>query len=152
MFFFPAKDEFLIYPFSKEYVQGQLMHQLTLPENKKVFIGWLEGDKFKISKKLIRPDNFVPVIQGFIEASSKGVIIILKYRLMYSTKMFLLFWSLILLFLSLFFTFRYEVYLYGIISLGVGVLNYLIVYFNFRKQVHISHDLFINILNTNSAV
>lgn len=151
MIFFPAKDEFLIFPISREHALRRLINELTLPAGaEKKFIGWVEGDQFNISKKLDRPDNFVPVIKGSIDSSSKGIIIILKYRLMFSTKMFLLMWTVILLFLSLFFTLKYNAYLYGTLALGVGVLNYLIVYFNFRKQVRISHDLLINVLNTSA--
>jgi hypothetical protein len=152
MLFLPAKDEFLIFPFSKEYARRQLKDELALSssDKNKKFVGWIEGENFRICKKLSRPDNFSPVLKGTIDASSKGIIIVIKYRLMFSTKMFLLFWSLLLLFLSLFFILQYNAILYGIIALAMGIINYLIVYINFRKQVKVSHDLFINVLDPQS--
>lgn len=148
MLFLPSKDEFLIFPFSMEFARRQIISELTLTSTRdKKFIGWIEGEKFRISKKLARPDNFSPVLKGTIEESSKGIIIVVKYRLMFSTKLFLLFWSIILLFLSIFFILQYDAFLYGVIAMATGVINYLIVYVNFKKQVRISHDLFINMLD-----
>lgn len=148
----PAKDEFLIFPFSQEYALRQLLNELALKpsDRDKKFTGWIEGDKFRLSKKLSRPDNFSPVIKGTIESSSKGIIVVVKYRLMFSTKVFLVFWSVLLLFLSIFFILQYNAILYGVIAMAMGIINYLIVYINFKKQVKISHDLFINVLDPKS--
>ena len=152
MYFLPAKDEFLIFPFSKEYALRQLSSQLaqSRADKYKTFVGLVEGDRFRICKRLTRPDNFTPIMNGIIETSSKGIIILIKYRLLFSTKIFLIFWSLLLLFLALFFILQYNITLYGVIAIGMGIINYLIVYFNFHKQVRISHDLLINVLDPQS--
>lgn len=149
MLLIPAKDELLVFSLTKEQVQDRLIEELAQSASEKGFIGWLEGENFQISRKLSRPDNFSPLLKGIIDSTSKGSIIFMNYRLMFSTRMFLIFWSVILLLLSLFFILKYNAYLYGAIAFGVGVFNYVIVYFNFKKQIRISREQFINMMNSN---
>ena len=148
MIFFPSKSEFLILPLTRDEIQRKLQQELTLSKNAQSqrFVGWIEGDKFQISMKLSRPNNYVPLMIGSIDSSSKDSIIFLKYQLMFSTKLFLGLWSIILLFLAFFFSLKFHEHLYALIAFVLGVINYLIVYYNFRKQLKISHDLFVQMM------
>ncbi|MGK7391527.1 MAG: hypothetical protein ACNS60_14325 [Candidatus Cyclobacteriaceae bacterium M2_1C_046] len=148
MILIPAKEETLVLPYSYEKVILRISLHLDTQgdQPEKTFNGWIKPTTFKIIQKVRRPDNYIPLIIGKIEPTSKGCILFIKYRLLYSTRMFLVFWSILLILLSLFFGLEHKVYLYASLALGIGILNYLIVYFNFKKKVKISHELLLKVL------
>lgn len=144
----PARDETIVLPYDYQKVMLKIVQHLDVEGNipYKAFNGWVKNDRFKISQKVKRPDNYIPLVTGKIESTSKGSILFLKYRLIYSTRMFLIFWSVLLILLTLFFGIQYKAYLYSTIALSLGIVNYLIVYFNFKKKVKISHELLLKVL------
>lgn len=148
MILIPAKDETIVLPIDFITVFNKLVNQIDMDNGNpnKLFNGRINNNIFKISQKIKRPDNYIPLIIGKIEETSKGSIIFLKYRLMFSTKMFLIFWSVILILLTLFFSIMYEAYLYAGIAAVLGGINYAIVYYNFKKKVKINHELLIKLL------
>lgn len=150
MFFYPERNEILVLPFTEKYAQDKVLSELAIPpgSEKKSFSGWIEGNTFELTRHLNRPDNYSPIIKGVIDASSKGIIIFLNYKLMFSTRLFLTLWTVILIFFMFFFYFKYDAHLYGAISLLMAIINYLVVYLNFKKQVAVCHDLFVNVFDT----
>ena len=150
MFFYPERNEILVLPFTEKYAQDKVLSELAIPpgSEKKSFSGWIEGNTFELIRHLHRPDNYSPIIKGMIDASSKGIIIFLSYKLMFSTRLFLTLWTVILIFFTFFFYIKYDAHLYGAVSLLMAIINYLVVYLNFRKQVSVCHDLFVNVFDT----
>lgn len=148
MIFIPSKNETLVLPFDHPTVLHKLMKNIDSVGDQRlmVFNGWIKTNTFKITQKIKRPDNFIPVVDGLIESSTKGSIIFLRYRLLFSTKMFLIFWSVLLLLLAIFFGVEKDSYYYAAIALLVGVVNYLIVYMNFKKKVKTTHELLLKVL------
>ncbi|WP_017731156.1 hypothetical protein [Nafulsella turpanensis] len=116
-------------------------------ENKFLFNGWLKEGRFRISRKVSHPENFLPLMSGRIEGTSVGSILFVRYRMFSSVVMFLIFWSLICLLLSLFFLLVHQETLYALLSFGLGVINYVISTKNFFLQVRSSQKALDKALN-----
>jgi hypothetical protein len=112
-----------------------------------VFQGLIADDHFRISQSLRHPNNFVPMIEGHLDETSHGSIIFIKYKLFFSSVMFLVFWTFITLGAGAFLIFSNENLWYAGLAFFLGALNYLIVILNFNKQVVISHNLLLDKLN-----
>lgn len=109
-----------------------------VPEHHFLFNGWVRKNRFKLSRRNIRPDNFLPIIDGIIEGTSKGSIVFLRYRMFFATIAFLVFWSIVTMLIALYFYIYEKIYLYAAISFLLGIANYVIAVLNFKKQVKIS--------------
>ena len=112
-----------------------------------LFNGWLKEDSFRISRRVEHPENFLPLMSGRIEGTSVGSILFVRYSMFSSVIMFLIFWSVISLLLSLFFLLVHQETLYAAISLGVGIINYVIATKNFFMQVRSSQKALNKALN-----
>lgn len=141
----PRKRETLILPFPAHQVLGRLSVAtqpalLTEPKagNGIRFIGQISHTHFKISRKINYPQNYLPLIKGNIEATSRGCIIFLKYKLFFSSLFFFLFWTIVTLIMGLAFLLYSQEYVYAAISFGSGIVNYVVTVLNFHKQVKIS--------------
>lgn len=152
MYLLPIKRETLVLPYEQEEVFRKLWKVSRpvrakdplpdVPEASFLFNGWVKKNQFKISRKIARPDNFLPVIAGTIEGTSKGSIVFLRYRMFFATIVFLIFWSFVTTLIALYFYFFEKIYLYATISFLLGILNYVIAVLNFKKQVKISSRTF----------
>lgn len=111
------------------------------------FNGWIKRNEFKIFRRLKSPENFLPLIKGSIEETSKGCLIFLRYSLFFSSNFFLVFWSVVTLFMSIFFIVAYDKVIYAVISLVLGVGNYAIAMANFNIQVKKSSEVLRNLLD-----
>lgn len=100
-----------------------------------VFIGVWDREHFNISLVLKIPNNFVPVVKGGIISSQEGILVRLTYSLFPATKKLLLFWTLISFLLTLFFVGIYNAWLYGAISFGFCLVNYIMAREYFKIQV-----------------
>lgn len=109
----------------------------TVEENF-LFNGWVKETRFRISRKVRHPENFLPIIIGDIEGTSTGSILFIRYRLFFSSALFLIFWSAISLLLCLFFLLVHKQYIYAFIALSLGILNYVIATKNFHLQIRSS--------------
>ena len=118
-----------------------------MPSEGLVFQGVLEDDRFRVSEKIKQPNNYVPLIEGSVEPTSHGSLIFITYKLFFSSFLFLSFWSVICMGLSIFLALSVRNYIYAALALGLGILNYVITVLNFRKQVTISHALLMDTLN-----
>lgn len=129
------------------------LHLATMPAEKRekgsgaVFQGLIADDHFRISQNLRHPNNFVPLIEGTLDETSHGSIIYIKYKLFFSSVMFLVFWTFITIGAGAFLIFVNSNIWYAALAFGLGGLNYLIVILNFNKQVRISHNLLLEKLN-----
>lgn len=101
---------------------------------------------FKISKIIQRANTFIPLLTGKIENTSSGSIIFLKYRLFPGALFLLIFWSVILLIVSICcFCFVREIEI-GLGCLVAAILNYLSTLLFFGRQLKISRKLFFDII------
>lgn len=148
MYLLPIERETWVLPYDEEEIFKKLWRvskpiKIADPmpdvlEHHFLFNGWVRKNSFKLSRKIVRPNNFLPIIDGRIEGTSKGSIIFLKYRMFFATIAFLVFWSIITTLIALYFYIYEKIYLYSVISLFLGVANYVIAVLNFKKQVKIS--------------
>lgn len=100
-----------------------------------LFNGWIKENQFRISRKIRHPETFLPIIIGRIEGTSVGSILFIQYRLFFSAAMFLIFWTIVCLLMSLFFLILHQEYIYAAVAFGLGLSNYIIATKNFHIQV-----------------
>ncbi|MGK7394991.1 MAG: hypothetical protein ACNS62_10475 [Candidatus Cyclobacteriaceae bacterium M3_2C_046] len=144
MTFFPYKKETLVLPHEAGQLENLLVRyvkparQMSSPplgsgkSSEAIFNGCIAEGKFRISMIIKVPQNFLPLITGRIEATSRGCLVFLHYQLFYSTLLFIMMWSIICLMMALLFFLAYKIYLYGIIALIAGLINYGIALVNFN--------------------
>ena len=150
MWGWPTEQETLVLPVSA----GEAAHRLreatqssddrepsSIGHSDFVFNGQVKKRSFRLSRKITRPNNFLPFITGQIESTSQGCLLFVQYRLFTMTTAFLVFWLIVTLGFG-FFLARYErLYHYAALSIGVGIVNYVVAVLNFKKQVTISRRL-----------
>jgi hypothetical protein len=110
-------------------------------ETKFLFNGWIKGYRFRISRKIRHPENFLPLIIGRIESTSVGSILFIRYRLFFSAALFLIFWTVISLLLGLFLLILQQEYLYAAVAFSLGIGNYVIATKNFHIQIRSSRKM-----------
>lgn len=107
-------------------------------EDELLFNGWVKKYRFRLSRKVNRANNFLPLMSGRIESSSMGSIVFIQYRLFVWTLSFLIFWSVLTSLIALYFFVYERIYINAIFSLLLGLANYAVAVLNFHKQVKIS--------------
>lgn len=100
-----------------------------------LFNGKVYAERFTISRKIDRPDNFIPLIKGEWIGSDKGSLMRITYQLFGSTLMFLGFWTIVCILSSLLMAFFYQEYMLAVSVLLIGLLNYWVSISNFKKRV-----------------
>ncbi|MEQ9443605.1 MAG: hypothetical protein RIG62_31490 [Cyclobacteriaceae bacterium] len=151
MAWIPVENETLVLPYPAEEVFMRI-RQVTKPlepylplasqEEKTIqFNGVVKPDGFHLSRKLTRPNSFLPMITGKVAPTSKGCIVFLSYKMFSATLLFIGFWSIITLLIALYFMLYEKLHAYGGIAIGIGLMNYIISLLSFQKQVVISSRL-----------
>jgi len=142
-FFYPSQSETRLVSLNKEQLYQNLEKHIkpikdaAFAEESEdyLFNGIWNEAGFSISLKLKISNNFVPVIDGSIISSDEGLLIRLNYDFFPSTKKLLLFWTILTLAITLFFVVLYQAWLYGAISFGFCLVNYILSRENFKIQV-----------------
>ena len=80
-------------------------------------------------------------IQGKYLESTEGTLIHLSYEMFPATKRLLLFWTVLTLLITAFFVGLHQAWLYGAISFGFCLVNYILSRANFRNQVRKSRRM-----------
>ncbi len=111
------------------------------------FNGVIHDKTFKISLVIDKADSFLPLITGKIETTPLGCILFLNYRLFPGSGFFLAFWSLVTLVLAVFFLTARDEPVYGLISLLIGIVNYLFARNHFVRKIKKSQAIFHKLLN-----
>ena len=153
----PYHTETLVSVLSKKEVLGHLMRVTrevnfldsrtqVLPDGIK-FNGMIGQEGFRISRVVRRGETFLPLVRGEVEETPRGSIIFLKFQLFPTTVFFLAFWSIILLAFSAFYFFVIQNFNYGLLCLGLGVVNYLLGMFFFHRQVKMTRGVFHDLIN-----
>ena len=112
------------------------------------FIGSIGDASFSITRYLSRPENFMPLIQGQIEAVSRGCLLSLRYTLQFSSRMFVIFWTITTLLFAMFLWFIQSNWQFGMAALGVLALNILVTHVNFQRQYRRSREILMEVLDT----
>jgi hypothetical protein len=106
-----------------------------------LFNGIWNKENFSISLILKISNNFVPIISGNVLSSDEGTLVKLKYEMFPATKKLLMFWTIITLLITLFFIGIYQAWLYGAISFGFCVVNYILSREHFKIQTRKSRRM-----------
>ncbi len=110
------------------------------------FVGQVGKSSFNITRFLNRPENFMPMIQGSIEPVARGSILSLKYTLQFSSRMFVIFWTVTALLFAVFLWFIQSNWKLGLFALGFLVLNMVITHVNFQRQFVRSREILMEVL------
>jgi len=114
--------------------------------NRYVFTGWSKGERFRISLKITKPNNYIPLIVGKAEATSSGCLVFVTYKLFPVTSMFLVFWSLFIALIGIVTTYQYQSYVYCIAATGIIAFTYWIVWSNFKIQLRLTRQALLKVL------
>lgn len=141
--FYPADEEVRLIPTGKEQLLQALDRHVEPIDRKRqkesdksyLFTGAWNEQGFSISLKLKISNNFIPIISGEILDSEEGILIKSRFNLFPATKKLLLFWTVLTILITLFFVGIYQAWLYGAISLGFCLVNFILTRENFKIQV-----------------
>ena len=147
----PAHDETLVLPLSSEEVCNRFSRVTrndfaSTQDSSILFSGWIKEDRFRISFKINRPNNYVALINGKIEPTSSGCLVFLDYKLFPTTKLFLTFWLLFTCLFSVTIGFQYANFWYTLSGLAIAVCIYWITWSNFKIQLKITRNALLKIL------
>ena len=163
MQFFPFLSETYVSAFSKDEIKEKLypfIKSNDTPDispteriyfqsktNKEfLFEGWISDSQFRICQYTGFPEQFVPMIYGKIEATSKGCILFLDYRLLKATLFFWIMGIFIFGIIGIIFLFiernMSSFFLMMLFFLG----TYSVLMLNFIQKVKISKQLIKKIL------
>ncbi len=147
----PYQNSILVLPFSADAIEFKLRQKIkplpdgfshVSPADKSyLFNGTIADYKFRISKQISHADNFLPLIVGKIESSSKGSILFITYRMFPSTLLFMGFFSLMLLLAALFFLLVEKNWSTSLFLFFILVGIYIISVLDFNHKVKISRTL-----------
>lgn len=134
----PVRRETLIIPEQREAVLKRLRANTGAarrsdPDNK-TFMGRVKENQIQISLQVNRPENFIPQISGVFEETSTGCILFLKYTLLFSSRMFVIFWSLTSLFFAIglwYFNSNFWLAMGATVALA---MNIIVTHANFQRQ------------------
>ncbi|WP_224996675.1 hypothetical protein [Cesiribacter sp. SM1] len=146
----PYKQETFVLPYPAEEALNRLRPHTrpveegfefsTAEEKRFLFNGVVKKGIFRISRRVQKPENFLPLLLGRLETTSVGCLLFVSYRLFFSTAMYLVFWSVVCLLLTLFFLIYHQAWLYAAIAFGTGCVQYIIAIKNFSWQVNRSRQ------------
>jgi hypothetical protein len=150
----PRQTETVISPLQPSEINRRLDGLTASPslrsnrtEEDKLFQGRVHNRSFVLSRKISHPNNFIPLVNGRIESTSKGSIIFIKYSLFKSSLLFLSFAIGIAFIIGLLFILLDLPELYSITAFALGLANYLVTLLNFNRQVRMTHEALLEALN-----
>lgn len=140
----PVRRETLIIPQEKETVMARLGENINSgrrsEQGEKLFTGSLKEGKLQISLQINRPENFIPQINGHFEESTTGCILFLKYTLIFSSRMFVVFWSITAFLFAFFLWFMSSNFWLGLAAACALALNIIVTQANFQRQYKRSRE------------
>jgi len=113
----------------------QALTQNSISARKIAFVGTIQPDRFTISLKVTRPNNFLPVVRGRLESTHSGCLIFMKLGLFPSTRTYLIFWLLFVLVAGLIVSRQYESHLLLAAPLLLDLIILWIAWTNFNMQL-----------------
>lgn len=152
----PKKTEILVLPTPSWELLKRLNYIVYTTDDKQqeaaeneyhLFTGTIDQNAFVLSLKMKRPDNFIPLIKGNIEDTSKGSIVFLKYTLFKSTRMFLVFWTVLIFILAIILIVLQGKFWYASIALLASIANYAVTMINFGRKLKVSRDYLMKVFS-----
>ncbi len=148
----PERNITMVLPFPSQRVL-QAIEQKTHPAGVTVPAGlrpdrryWFRGniaqDAFVLAPAQELFHSYNPIINGKIETTSSGSILFLKYQLFKNTRFFLITWTVLTLFFTLLFSFGIPRMNLALISATLLIVNYLVAFASFQKQVKLAQEKF----------
>lgn len=159
---FPYHQETLVSPLSQQALLSLLAQvtrtQVAAPHGKggelpqlegkqKLFNGSIGTADFRLSQVLRKGDTFLPLLLGRVEATPRGCLLFIRYRLFPSAVFFLAFWTVVLLSFSAFYLFVEQQYAYGALCFALALGNYAAAVFFFQRQLGRCRQLFQDVIN-----
>jgi hypothetical protein len=147
---YPSRSETIVTPLSAEEIVQRFTKAINsrLPATQDhLFSGWVKENRFMISLRVTRPNNYLPRVAGQIESTSTGSILFLRSQLFPTTKMFILFWCLFILLAGLVIGFQSKNWFYLISGFAlIGFINW-VVFSNFVIQYRLTRKAIEQTLN-----
>lgn len=110
------------------------------------FSGWVQENRFRVSLKISRPNNYIPLVIGKIETTSSGCLVFVTYKLFPVTRMFLVFWSLFITLAGILASYQYQSILYaGASVLILGIIHW-VTWSNFKIQLKLTRQTLLEVL------
>ncbi len=153
MNFLPSATETIVLGISAEKAY-MLLFRATLNKdeeptektNRIFFNGEVKNDKFSISLKVDKANNFLPQINGYFEPTSSGSLLFLSYALFYSTRVYLIFWSGFALITGTITLLAINNVWYSIASFATLGLIHWVAWGNFKLQMSKSREKILEVL------
>jgi hypothetical protein len=121
---------------TKEEARGQIF-----------FNGGVTNDRFRISLRIWRPNNYVPVVNARIDPTSTGCLLFIDYALFPATKLFVIFWLLFILAASIVSGYHWKNIIYLMAGVGIAAVAWWFVWYNFRIQLKATREALLKILS-----
>lgn len=112
------------------------------------FWGWIRDNRFKISPKVRRPTPYMPVIVGTVEPTRTGAILFLRFQLLPTTRLFLVFWSLLITLGTAVVSFQYQRISYALGGVAMLIFIHAVVWGNFNLQRKIARERLMHMLKS----
>lgn len=154
----PYQHSILVLPFTAQEIKVKLSqtvktyseeeYLLKKPADMFAFNGWVKENKFRISRRITHAENFLPLISGKIEPTSKGSIVFITYRIFPSVLFTMAFLCLMLLLAASFYFITHKDWLTGSFMFLVTLGIYIISMLDFNQKVKVSKSLLERILST----
>jgi hypothetical protein len=146
----PAIRETIVLPLAAEIVFERLSASTSnqIPISKGIlFSGWVRLDRFRISLRQRRPSNYAPIVVGIIEPTSNGCILFVDYKLVPSMRVFIMFWTLLIVLGSLVSGLQFKNIAYTFAGLAILGFIYWIVWSNFKLQIKPAHQALLGLFS-----
>jgi hypothetical protein len=149
----PSHDETLVLPVSAIEVFNRLSrvigNDVSAKQDRSIlFSGWIKQDRFRISQKINRPNNYIALIRGKIEPTSSGCLVFIDYQLFSTTRLFLIFWLLFTFLFTTALSYLYSSMWYLLAGVSTVACMYWITRSNFRIQLKIVRNILLKVLES----
>lgn len=118
----------------------------NLESDRFLFSGWAQKNKFRIALKINRPNSFIPLVVGLADKTSSGCILFITYQLFPATRMFLIFWSLLISLIGLVAAHQYHSVTYLLAAMSLLAFIHWVVWSNFNIQLKLTRKALLKIL------
>ena len=126
--------EHILHCFTKDIKDRDLLEDTTGLQVYK-FNGWVKDQKFKVSKKVKYPQNYMPIAVGIIEETSNGSIVEIEFQLFPATKQTIWFsFIATLIFILIASIFKHNLTA-SLFILGLFLTYYIVVIANFNMHI-----------------
>ena len=111
------------------------------------FNGWVKEEKFRISLRVHRANNYLPLVIGQIESTSSGSILLVDYVLFPTIRLLLTLWTILLMLGSVIGSYQTKNILYLLGGILIIVVIHAIVWSNFNLQLKPTREALHNVLS-----